>query len=34
VVKKNTELFTDAEYKRTFEVPGDDYLIRTPRPAS
>jgi hypothetical protein len=32
MVKKNAELFTDAEYKKHVRNLGDDYLNRTPRP--
>ncbi len=34
MVKKNAELFTDAEYKRNVRDLGDDYLSRTPRPVA
>jgi len=32
MVKKNAELFTDAEYKRNVRALGDVYLSRSPRP--
>jgi Txe/YoeB family toxin of Txe-Axe toxin-antitoxin module len=32
MVKKNAELFTDAEYKKNVRDLGDDYLSRVPRP--
>jgi hypothetical protein len=34
MVKKNAELFTDAEYKKNVRNLGDDYLSRTPRPVA
>jgi hypothetical protein len=34
MVKKNAELFTDAEYKKHVRALGDDYLSRTPRPVA
>ena len=34
MVKKNAELFTDAEYKKNVRDLGDDYLSRTPRPVA
>lgn len=34
MVKKNAELFTDAEYKKNIRYLGDDYLSRTPRPVA
>ncbi|MGC9222142.1 MAG: hypothetical protein ACP5H2_12525, partial [Solirubrobacteraceae bacterium] len=34
MVKKNAELFTNAEYKTSVRDPGDDYLSRAPRPTT
>jgi hypothetical protein len=34
MVKKNAELFTDAEYKKNVRDLGDDYLSRAPRPTA
>jgi hypothetical protein len=34
MIKKNGELFTDAEYKKNVRDLGDDYLSRTPRPVT